>query len=802
MPPRIAPRPSRLDQTGRGIELERRLTDDRLRQLFDANVVGILISNNAGAILEANDAFLGIIGYTREDLEGGRLDWRRLTPEEWLSLDEDAIAQMAEHGAFAQYEKEYLRKDGSRVPVSLGGARLTHTADEQICYIVDLTEIRRAESALRRSESRYRRLTDANAIGIISSRPSDHAILEANDEFLRIVGLSRGEFAAGTIRWTELTPPEWQSAGKSAMRDLFRTGRFGPLEKEYFRSDGTRVPVLVGGALLDGSEDEMICYVADLTEQRAATEQIAQNERRYRLLAEALPQLVMLTNAQRRFVYVNHHYSQYTGLSIDEVNDRWRETIHPDDLPAIDRARGAGTDYEIEYRIRRQADGVYRWHFARCLQLPGDSPEERWLSTGTDIDDRKRAEDTLRFIEKAGTLLAQSLDLQTTFGTLLDLIVPQFGDWAAISLLDDRGRIQTIAAAHRDPAKAELIGRLRGAYYVDAASTFGTAAVFRTGKPELLANITGEDVRAATDPAFVDVVEGLGYGSFIALPIFAGTDVIGSFGIATAGDRRRYRASDLPPLEELARRAGFAIGNAREYEREHRVASLLQEAALPRQLPTVRGFTFDGYYRAGRGEARIGGDWYDALVVADGRIVISVGDVAGSGLHAAVLMSNVRQVIRGAAHVYADPMMMFEIADRTLRSEDALCFVTAFVGVIDPVRRTMLYASAGHVPALLRTADGHVRELAAPGLPLGCRDLGSSESRTVMLSPGACLLLYTDGLVEWSRDLIAGEALLRESFARGASDEPNPARTLVERVLPPSGARDDVAALTVTVHSQ
>ena len=85
-------------------------------------MVGIVIANNAGAILEANDTFLDLIGYTRADLEEGRIDWRRLTPDEWLRLDERAIAEMAAVGIITGSEKEYVRKDGSRVPVSLGGA--------------------------------------------------------------------------------------------------------------------------------------------------------------------------------------------------------------------------------------------------------------------------------------------------------------------------------------------------------------------------------------------------------------------------------------------------------------------------------------------------------------------------------------------------------------------------------------------------------------------------------------------------------------------------------------------------------
>jgi serine phosphatase RsbU (regulator of sigma subunit) len=185
--------------------------------------------------------------------------------------------------------------------------------------------------------------------------------------------------------------------------------------------------------------------------------------------------------------------------------------------------------------------------------------------------------------------------------------------------------------------------------------------------------------------------------------------------------------------------------------------------------------------------------------VAEGRVGVSVGDVAGSGLEAAVRMGNVRQILRGAAHIFADPMMMLDVADRTLRSEHENSLVTAFIGVIDPARATLLFASAGHLPALLRDAAGRVTELHAAGLPLGCRDLAASESRTVLLPPGATLLLYTDGLVEWGHDVVHGSALLRDRFAALDAGQAHPAKRLVSEVLPRSGALDDVAALIVTV---
>jgi PAS domain S-box-containing protein len=563
----------------------------------------------------------------------------------------------------------------------------------------------------------------------------------------------------------------------------------------------------VGGARIEGTDDEQICYIVDLSEIRRAEAalrrsevQARESELRYRILAEALPEIVMVTNADRQPIFVNQHYCDYTGLTLGDLSSGWLHVIHPDDLPRVKTLRATGEPYEIEYRLRR-ADGVYRWHFARVLKLPADAAGARWLAVAMDIDDRRRAEDALRFIERAGTRLARSLDLTTTFDTLLELVVPEFGDWATITLRGDDGELRTIAGRHRDPAKNEFVARLFNVEYLRESYAGGTAATYRTGEPQILANLTRGYVEDAVRAEFLPAILELGFGSTIVLPIIDEAEVIGSISIYSAASTgREYRRSDITPLEELARRAGYAIVNARRFDRERRVASILQEAALPRTLPTIPGLRFDGYYRAGRDEASIGGDWYDAFAVANQRIVISVGDVAGSGLQAAVLMGTVRQIIRGAAHVDTDPAMMIDIADRTLRSDGEPRMVTAFVGVIDIAAHRMTYASAGHVPALLQTRDGRIAELSAQGPPLGMRDLAPSETRTIDLPEDSRLLLYTDGLVEWSRDIIEGEERLRKCFAAVAlDDDGHPARSIVDAVLPPGGARDDVAALLVTI---
>jgi anti-sigma regulatory factor (Ser/Thr protein kinase) len=237
-----------------------------------------------------------------------------------------------------------------------------------------------------------------------------------------------------------------------------------------------------------------------------------------------------------------------------------------------------------------------------------------------------------------------------------------------------------------------------------------------------------------------------------------------------------------------------------QLDRERRVAGTFQRAALPSSLPGGLGLVFDGVYIAARREARIGGDWYDAVRLADGRIVISIGDVTGSGLSAAVTMVSMRQVMRGVAQVYADPAAIIEAADRTLKTERPELMVSAFVGVLDPIERTLTYVSAGHPPPVLKTAEGNVLMLAGRGLPLGLRLHEEEPPQIAEIPADALIVFYTDGLTEATRDPIEGEELLRatlrnERIFRHA----HPARAIYDAMLP-RGTHDDVAILTIVAH--
>ena len=247
-----------------------------------------------------------------------------------------------------------------------------------------------------------------------------------------------------------------------------------------------------------------------------------------------------------------------------------------------------------------------------------------------------------------------------------------------------------------------------------------------------------------------------------------------------------HRVEDVTDFVQLNRRA----------ERSERVATQFQEAALPEALPVTAGFAFDAFYRSGPADAVVGGDWYDALRLTDGRMIVSIGDVGGSGLAAAVIMATIRQVIRGVAYVHPDPVMILNAAGKALRAEHPDTYVSAFVGVIDPVAMTLTYASAGHPSPLLRLPDGKVTELTYDGILLGVIAPVPRTPKNVTLKPRTLLVLYTDGLIEAQRDILSSQKQLHDVVRRCGRKEG--AEQIFNGMIQ-EGVRDDVAILVIDV---
>jgi serine phosphatase RsbU (regulator of sigma subunit) len=231
----------------------------------------------------------------------------------------------------------------------------------------------------------------------------------------------------------------------------------------------------------------------------------------------------------------------------------------------------------------------------------------------------------------------------------------------------------------------------------------------------------------------------------------------------------------------------------------------LMKGFQPMDFPEVAGLAFDVLYQPAATIEQLGGDWYDIFTVPDGRVAFTLGDVCGRGLAAAVKMGQAKQAIKVAASLPANDPMPIAVLDQTNRvifiNDHHVEFTTAIYGLIDTANRRVTYASAGHHPPILATSGRDPLVLPNHGFPLGVElelpDLIREHEFTY--ESGSLLVLYTDGLIEFSHDVDEGEArLLKASRDAVETRSPRPAKFIVDSVLQSEPQHpDDVAVMTI-----
>ena len=237
------------------------------------------------------------------------------------------------------------------------------------------------------------------------------------------------------------------------------------------------------------------------------------------------------------------------------------------------------------------------------------------------------------------------------------------------------------------------------------------------------------------------------------------------------------------------------------YRREHYIASTLQRALLPQELPRVPGLRVDTAYAAASHAAEIGGDWYDVFKLDEHLVGISVGDVAGHGLRAAAVMGSVRQAIRIASRVRSEPATVLDRVNRALCADEENVIVTAFFATIDMRNGKTRYAVAGHPLPLMVHSGTQVEQMRGEGLILGVDPHAAYQSFEVDLRFGEGMIGFTDGLIEVERDYFKGMDALIETAKReyGSMPSENIAEHIKDRILTNAEPVDDSAVLFVGI---
>jgi sigma-B regulation protein RsbU (phosphoserine phosphatase) len=282
--------------------------------------------------------------------------------------------------------------------------------------------------------------------------------------------------------------------------------------------------------------------------------------------------------------------------------------------------------------------------------------------------------------------------------------------------------------------------------------------------------------------------------SMAGVPMLAPSRVIGVLHVGSL-NRRDFTEDDIELLRLVADRASLAA-LSRLSQLDRSAALALQRSLLPTRPATVDGLDVAARYIPGA-QVGVGGDWCDLLPLPSGHVGVVIGDVAGNGLRAAVVMGRIRSALRAYALETNDPADVLTRLDHKMQLFELDTMATAIYAVIDPSHTTMTMSVAGHLPPILIEATGNARTLDSPAdLPLGADLKPTRRATTTNLPPGSTLLLYTDGLIERrDRPLPEGiRLLLQEAIPGNAEDL---CSRLAVRLLPAEGPTDDVAVLAI-----
>ncbi|MFI8966412.1 SpoIIE family protein phosphatase [Streptomyces sp. NPDC053493] len=539
--------------------------------------------------------------------------------------------------------------------------------------------------------------------------------------------------------------------------------------------DGRTVPVEFRNTRLE--DDHGRLYALGLAADRATVRRVEQDLALSSRLVAHSPVGLAVLDLDLRFVLVNPALERIDGRpAAAHLGRTFGEAVPSPDAEAVEAAfrEVLETGVPVPDRSVRGpvgADGEEPvWSMALYRLETRGRRVVGVAASVVDVTDQHRAaraaaraKRRLAVIAHASEKVGTTLDLDLTAHELADLVVPEFADIAAVDVLED-----ILSGPHRGGTATQSSGpavfralAVEAAYPTparQAADPVGTPARYgaerlvtrcaRTGRPVLVEHVTdGDMARIARDPPAAALLRQAGVHSYLAVPLRARGVVLGVLDLKRTRNSLPFDRDDVLLAGELAARAAVAIDNARWYRQQSQAALALQRHLLPHGPALLNGLEAAYRYQPASAAVEVGGDWFDAIPLADGKTALVVGDVMGSGINAAATMGQVRTAARTLAGLGLAPSVVLTHLDRTV-ADLGEAMATCVYAVYDPRRRSCRIANAGHPPPVHVPADGPARLVDLPtGAPLGVGGV-PFETREIPFAAGDELVLYTDGLVE------------------------------------------------------
>jgi PAS domain S-box-containing protein len=393
-------------------EEESRESEERLRRAIEIETVGVIFFNTGGSITNANDAFLRMSGYSREDLVEGLLRWDKMTPPEWMPHSLKAIEEFKSTGRTIPYEKEYIRKDGSRWWALFAATRLDE--EEGVEFIIDITKSKRAEEALRESEERFRSAFESAPIGMALVK-LDGRWLEVNDPVCELLGYSRKELLRTSFQ--KLTHPDDLEVDLEHLRRLLRGEiRSYLLEKRYIHKEGHVVWGLLSASLVrngEGAPLYALAQIQDISQSKRDKEELERLNLQNESILKSAGEGIFGLDRKKRVMFVNPSGARMLGYEPEEVvhRDMHSVTHHtkPDGTPCSDEEcpiYAAFEDGSVHHRSdemfwRKDGTSFPVEYVSTPIEVDGEVVGA--VVTFSDITDRKQAEEALTQALRART---------------------------------------------------------------------------------------------------------------------------------------------------------------------------------------------------------------------------------------------------------------------------------------------------------------------------------------------------------------------------------------------------------------
>jgi PAS domain S-box-containing protein len=714
--------------------------------------------------LLANSAVARFLGLSSTDEVLGKSDFELLPREadqamlrRLKAIDED-LMDTGESRAFEFVAETTPTGDGPRTYL----ANKAPLRDPKTGEVVGLVNIIHDITERQRAERRLLRLFDSHVVGVIFWNLDTGLITDANDIFLSMVGYTREDLAAGRLDFRKMTPPEWTERNEQGVATIREKGSAPTYEKEYYRKDGSRVPILIGGTRFEEAGAEGFSFILDITERKRREER----ERAYLkdIFMQAPAFMATLRGPQHVFEMMNPPYHQLVGyrdILGKPVAEALPEVVAQGFISLLDQVYRTGEPFigkDMRLVLQTTPDGPLEERFIDFAYQPLLDEERQVsgiLAHGIDLTERKRLEleqerllsevrvsaEREALVNRIGQAIRATLDpevIQATVAALLgEALRLDRCFYVAYDLTFDRIHV---GQDWRRPDLPSIAGDYQASRYLWVLDEIfaGGTAVFNNAR------------ESALSAAAASVTESFGLRALLAVPFFdQGTPVAALFAVMT--EPRVWTAAEAGLAEQVATLTRTALETARVAQRERNIALQLQAALQPELPASVPGMAIRGYYHAALEEAGVGGDFAEVFPAQGGALTcLVVADLSGKGLAAASQVAAVKNMLRFALHSDGSLAAAVTRLNQVLAEQQLLTgFATMFVGMYDAGAAVLSYVNCGQEPGLVwRAATSAVEPLSSTGPVLGAIAEGKFTEASVTLAPGDILVLFTDGMTE------------------------------------------------------